>query len=517
MLGRLFNLYSALTRKTRGGRPSARRAQKSFTPGLEEFESRLVPSSVPLHVAGAQLVDPNGNPVVLRGVNISGLESYPTGLTGDANQVLRSADVALNDWHANLIRLTVYSDFWFGHDEGVGLGEVDPTPYRALVDQIVAKAAAQNAYVMLTVWGSDMGDQTLRPDLRDLPDDGTNAFWQNAATHTMLVDAQGNGVVNGPSYANNPAVMFDPFNEPHDDGSGQVGWAQWLKGGSVTETAKEGKTLTYTSPGMQGLLDTIRNAGANNVVAPEGLGYGADLSGVGAGFALIDHPGGNLMYQLHLYPAQWQSAADGDALVQPLGGKYAVYVGELGTPSGPDDPATAVNGVPNPDAPTWTRNMLAWVEQHGYSWTAWSLAPNTPPSLISDWNYTPTDYFGTIVKDSLTAHAANAAATSAALSALETALQSAVAEYQFAALTNSPGLGLASASYSDSLVAYATAKKAADTQSAALWAKAEQYASMAYGNALNDSFIGNPYASVASTWDLAALGLAGAVSTPERV
>jgi hypothetical protein len=471
---------------------------------LEELESRLVPSSVPLHVAGTQLVDSGGNVVVLRGVNITGLESFPTGLTDDPAQVLRSVDVALNDWHANLIRLTVYPDFWFGHDQGVGLGEVDPTAYRSLIDRIIAKTSSHNAYVMLAVWGSDLGDPTLHPALHDLPDYGTQSFWLDAAKHQMLVDDQGHAVVNGPSYANNPAVMFDPFNEPHDDGSGQVGWYQWRNGGSFTETTQEGKTIPYNSFGMQGLLDTIRHAGANNIVAAEGLGYSSDLSGVGAGYALSDSSG-NLMYQLHLYPAQWQSAADGDARAQPVAGLlYPVYVGEFGTPSGPDDSAAAVNGVPRQGATQWTKDMLTWLEQHQYSWTAWSLSPNTDPILIQDYNYTPTAYFGAVVKANLT--------NQAALNSLATALQYAYGEQLYASLTHSPYLAFAETSYLDSLLAYTYAQRALNTQSAADWATAKQYAMDAQVYANADSFSGNPYALAAYIWD--ANGYALADSAP---
>jgi hypothetical protein len=358
-----------------------------------------------------------------------------------------------------------------------------------------------------------MGNPNLRPDLHDLPDDGTQAFWQDAATHRMLVNDQGTPIPNGPSYANNPAVMFDLFNEPHNN-SGQVGWYQWYNGGYVTETSQEGVTLTYHSPGMKGLLDTVRAAGASNVVVAEGLGYSSDLSGIGAGYALSD-PTGNLMYSLHLYPAQWQSAADGDALVPPLVRQYPIYVGEFGTPRDANDAAANVNGVPSPDAATWTRNMLTWLDQHQYSWSAWSLAPNTPPSLISDWNYTPTNYFGTIVKDNLANHAVNAAATTAALNALQTAMQNATAEYSYAIMTNSPGLGFATNSYVYSLLAYAYAQSAANTQSAADWATAEQYAWSAQQMAFTDYFAGNPYALDAYAWDLNGYALAQAVTTPE--
>ena len=87
--------------------------------------SNFFASSTPLHVSGNHLQDPDGNSVVLRGVNIAGLESSPTGdLDNEGNPtILQSADVALNDWHANLIRLTVYPDFWLGHDESATDGD----------------------------------------------------------------------------------------------------------------------------------------------------------------------------------------------------------------------------------------------------------------------------------------------------------------------------------------------------------------------------------------------------------
>jgi hypothetical protein len=367
-----------------------------------------------LHVAGNHLQDSDGNTVVLRGVNIAGLESSPSGFLDDQGNptVLRSADVALNDWHANLIRLTVYPDYWLGHDEsatdanGNSLGEVDPTPYRQLVDQVISKAEAHNAYVMLTAWGSDLGNVYALPTMHDLPDASTTAFWQDAASR----------------YANRSAVLFDPFNEPHGDQTGDgITWDQWLNGGGNGDgrpQINEGGTQ-YNSPGMQGLLNTIRATGANNIVAPEGLGYGSDLSGVSA----LNDPAGNLLYQIHLYPAAdngpdgTPSVAARDARVQAVAALHPIYVGEWGTyPDGSDNPDAQNTGAgwaddgngPVPDAAGWTQNMLNWLDQHQYSWTAWEMGPTAGPNLVSNWNYTPTSYFGVqVVQDLAGGLAAN--------------------------------------------------------------------------------------------------------------
>jgi hypothetical protein len=309
--------------------------------------------------------------VVLRGVNVPSLDWSFVG-----ENVVRSVTVALNDWHANLIRLQVNQDFWFGHDEAWPF-DTDPhdggASYRGLVDRLVSTARASNAYVMLDLQSSDLGVWGANNGQHDLPDDHSILFWQDAARH----------------YANNEAVLFDPFNEPH-----QVNWGQWHDGAWLTEGGR-----TYFGHGLQEVLNTIRATGARNLVAPEGVNWGDDYRGI-AGHYLAD-PAGNLAYQAHLYPGSAQVDAERDARVAGVAG-YPLYVGEWGA-----DPWGGDFGTAQPDAPTWAQRMLAWLNQHQYSWTAWSLHPGATPCLISDWDYTPTAYAGAYVKADLAAHQAN--------------------------------------------------------------------------------------------------------------
>src|SRR5262249_19052041 len=131
---------------------------------------------------------------------------------------------------------------------------------------------------------------------------------------------------------------------------------------------------------------------------------------------------------------------------------------------------------------------------------------------------TPTDYFGSIVKENLTNHAANAVATATALNTLDLAELVASVEFSYAIQTNSPGLAFAAAALADSSLAAAYAHRAASTQSAADWSTAEHYAWMAYGDALNDYWSsGNPYANSVSDLEFTGLRLATAVGTPETV
>ena len=62
MLHRFAELFSVLrTNKSVHRSAVAAKRPKVFRLVLEELESRLVPSSVPLHVVGTQLQDPAGN------------------------------------------------------------------------------------------------------------------------------------------------------------------------------------------------------------------------------------------------------------------------------------------------------------------------------------------------------------------------------------------------------------------------------------------------------------------------
>ena len=107
---------------------------------LEQLEPRDLPSSVPLHVVGNTIEDPTGNTVILRGVNISSLE-WRT----DGDNVMQAVDLALDTWDANLIRLPVNEDFWFGYnaDSTNGAADDNGAAYRAIVEQVIE--AANNA------------------------------------------------------------------------------------------------------------------------------------------------------------------------------------------------------------------------------------------------------------------------------------------------------------------------------------------------------------------------------------
>ncbi len=319
-----------------------------------------------LKVQGNRLVDPSGKEVWLQGVCIDSLEWSATG-----DFMLRSTEVALREWKANCIRLPVKEDFWFGKsqyqkDGGEG--------YRALVDKIIRLAAARGAYVALDLhrFGAPMPEHV--------------EFWKDAAAH----------------YRNNPAVLFDIFNEPHG-----ISWEVWKNGGSLKEKHQENavventeKVKGETTPGMQALVDAVRSTGAKNIVIAGGLSWSYDLSGVVNGFALDEREGGNgIMYSHHNYPWKigWQKA------VLDAAEKFPIFVGEVGNIRSWEDfkfigPKERYEDLSKNE---WAPDMLGMIQKYRLNWTAFSFHPKCGPQMILDWNYTPTPYWGVYAKQAL--------------------------------------------------------------------------------------------------------------------
>ena len=335
--------------------------------------STLMP--LPLHVTGTQLLNSKNEPVLLRGVNTPSLEWTNTG----EGHILQTVNVAIRDWHVNVIRLPLSQDRWFGKapeqtDEGAS--------YRALVRQIVDACATQGCYIVLDLQWSDCGEWGQHIGLHNMPDRNSILFWKDCAAN----------------FKNHPAVLFDLYNEPHD-----ITWNVWLNGGTITEKPgrRGGPPRTYEAVGLQKLLETVRATGAQNVVIAGGLDWSYDFSGILAGIQLFDQTGNGVVYANHAYNNKGDSAAEWIARMQQAAAKLPVIVSEFGGSGGPHRRASRF--APNPKAgdDDWFLHVLQALQDNHWSWIAWDLHPLAGPTLISDWKYTPTPDFGVYVKQAL--------------------------------------------------------------------------------------------------------------------
>ena len=329
-----------------------------------------------LMVVGNQFVSTStGCTIVLRGVNVDSLEYNSSGTDGGVcNDIVASTGAAITRWHANLIRVPLSQDFWFG----VGNSKTtnpNQAAYRALVDTLVGTCRNNNAYCLLDLHWSGNGNWGTAVQQENMPDIHSTPFWADVAAR----------------YANNPAVLFDLYNEP----KGITDWNIWRNGDAT------GAAVGFVSPGMQPLLNTIRGAGANNIVVAGGLDWAYDLSGVPANHLTDVANGRGVAYATHIYP--WKGSApwvptNGDAKIRPAGDLYPVIVGEFGQDA--DNHTSCGNcadaGYPGYSTGAWTTSVVQWMNLRGYSGTAWDFQRNSGPILLSDCapNYDATTWNG---------------------------------------------------------------------------------------------------------------------------
>jgi hypothetical protein len=322
-----------------------------------------------LKVVGNQLQDPTGKAVWLQGLCVDSLEWAATG-----EHIQQSVPVAIEQWKSNVIRLPMKADFWWGWGKWQAKDK-DGAKYRAIIDQAVNDCASRGAYLVLDL------HRFGAPEQKDID------FWKDAALR----------------YKNHPAVIFELFNEPHD-----LSWKSWRDGGKVKEGAEDKGVVenteaidAETTVGMQALVDAIRSTGANNVIVAGGIDWSFNVSGVLKGFALTDHPGGNgIMYSSHVYPWKkgWQKA------FIDVAEKYPLFMGEVGNPRSWDDfkfISEKERYEPVGVESAWPNDMIAVIQKYKLNWTGFSFHPKCGPMVISDWNYTPTEYWGVYVKRAL--------------------------------------------------------------------------------------------------------------------
>ncbi len=317
-----------------------------------------------LRTKGNRLVDPEGREVWLQGLNAGGLETLPHDV-----QPIKSTLVGIEKWKANAVRLPLKEEFWLGRSPMVTDGGA---AYRDHVDRCVMIAANRGAYLILDL-------HRFRA-----PKEEHAEFWRDAAAR----------------YKNHPAVLFDLFNEPHD-----VSWEVWRDGGFVGEKSgkdesafltdeEKKKNQGFESVGMQALIDAVRSTGARNIVIAGGLGWAGDLSGVAKGYELADPNGNGIMYSWHQY--NWHT--DWAKTVLPVAAKHPILVGEVGADT------KKMDFIPHDiqeDPHTWVPDMLGFIQEHRLNWTAWCFHPRATPVMISDWDYTPTPFWGQYAKEAL--------------------------------------------------------------------------------------------------------------------
>jgi hypothetical protein len=247
------------------------------------------------------ILDADGNPVMLRGLNLD-----PQGPTDKylIQRYFRSNvyDEVRDDWKANTVRAFIDLDQWMQPcPVEQQHGDYDPN-YKS-VYQEYAKAATQRGMFVMFVLGRSpkrlcdvSGPQMMAErDIANTADDAAH-FWTSVAN----------------TFKDNPMVGFELFNEPHSalDGSVTLTDAQWLNGGTISCNANHAgcpdATPTWTAAGMQEMYNAIRATGATNIVMVDGQDWAnrtppALISSSASTTRATDYPATNVVYNLHYY------------------------------------------------------------------------------------------------------------------------------------------------------------------------------------------------------------------------
>jgi endoglucanase len=310
------------------------------------------------HVVGNQVLDKNGQPHLFHGVARPTLEWSAVG------ENISKADFDLMvGWKANVVRIALNQGFW--------LRPTNASGYREVVLQAVEWAKQAGLDVILDLHWSDRGDTKVKPDQQAMADQSSIAFWESVA-ETFKEDGR---------------ILFELYNEPKN-----IPWDAWLGGGTVVDNyydndTKQVQTVTFTAAGMQQLYDAIRAKGANNLVIAGGTNWAYDLSGV----ATHRIQGEGIMYATHPYDYGDKQPTDWDRAWGYLTETAPVIVTEFGS-------GDCSKG--------YTQALIDYADAHAASWTgwAWYVAGCSFPSLITDWNGTPSPP-GEVVKAALEAYA----------------------------------------------------------------------------------------------------------------
>jgi len=300
----------------------------------------------PYTVQGNKVLDADGKPYRFLGVDRCSLEWSATGVNISLHdfQLIKS-------WGTNAVRVPMNQDFWL---QGAAVYNAN---YKNTINQVVTWIQSLGMDVILDLHWSDKGQlSNPKPGQQRMADSNSVTFWTQVA-----------GI-----YKNNPGVLFELYNEPHD-----VTWPVWLNGGDTGDG--------FNTPGMQGLYNAVRATGANNLVVIGGLNWAYDLTGVPSNRV----KGNNIVYNTHPYDFSGKEPSD-----------WPTDWGFLAA----TDPVIATEFGDANCSPTYYQDFVNYAGTLGASWTSWAWYPGGCgfPAIISDWSGTP-NVPGQVIKTALQA------------------------------------------------------------------------------------------------------------------
>lgn len=312
----------------------------------------------PLRTSGNRIINSvTGEPVLLRGLNRSGLEySDPDeqGFLSGASISRAEIYAMTQQWRANIIRLPFNQD-WVLRGRAGRSGE----EYLQALDQVISWASRFGAYTLLDlqwldaerVYGGNRNFVAPLPDMQSLE------LWSTLARR----------------YKDEPALLYDLFNEPHDRLPDDP-YPLNKPDGTTYPAGQMRVTMNEWQPWARALTQAIRSENPDALIFIGGTNWAYDLRGMP-----IDDLD-NVVYSTHIYPNKGE---DWDSVFGDLSQSVPVFAGELG-------------GTEAPGELNYVRRLLDYLERKQIGWAAWSWIDQ--PKLVT--RYAPTG-FGELVREGL--------------------------------------------------------------------------------------------------------------------
>jgi endoglucanase len=297
-----------------------------------------------------------GEPILLRGVNRSGLEYAgpdEQGFLSGASLSRSEIEFIVKEWRCNILRLPFNQDFVLRGRLGRSGEE-----YQEAIDQVIYWASLFGAYTLLDLQWID-ADRVYggnRNFVAPLPNIESLELWRTLARR----------------YRSEPAVLYDLFNEPHDRLAGDP-FPLNKEDGTTYPPGQRSVTMKEWQPWARKLTQAVRDENPDALVFVGGTNWAYDLRGMPMDV-------GNLVYSTHVYPNKGRNwpEAFGD-----LSRSKPVFVGEFG-------------GSDSLGDLDFVQSLMRFMEELEIGWTAWSWS--NEPFLVT--RYIPTA-FGEAVRQKL--------------------------------------------------------------------------------------------------------------------
>jgi len=283
-----------------------------------------------ISVRGNRFVDPQGKPVLFRGLAISDPDKIES--QGHWN---KEHFIKVKQTGARLVRIPVHPIAW---------RERTPQGYLALLDQAVEWCTDLGMYILLD-WHSigNMKTGLYQDPMYVTSMEETFSFWRTIARHFA---------------GNNTVAFYELFNEPtlYSDQLGRMSWDEWKR---INED----------------LIALIRAYDRETIPLVAGFDWAYDLSPLRINPVEAERIG----YVTHPYPhkrskpwePKWEEnfgfAAD----------RFPVLATEFGFTLGKE--GMADNGE-------YGKAIIKYLEGRGIGWVAWVFDPEWGPSMLRSWD-----------------------------------------------------------------------------------------------------------------------------------